>query len=131
MARVLVGILGVLAALFPDRMVDVFESVAVDNPEECSTRGWLESGIRAEGVLVVAASLVGGRAYAWLLNLTGAFGAVLVLFPQVYRELATSLVYDRPEDVEWNERFTEGVRAVGVLYLLLAIRAYAKRRDED
>ncbi|SDR29428.1 hypothetical protein [Natronobacterium texcoconense] len=131
MARPFIGFLGVLAALFPDRMVALFESVAVDNPDECSTRSWLESGIRTEGVVIVAASLLGGRAYGWLLNLTGAFGAVLLLFPRVYRDLATVLVYDRPDDVEWNDAFTRGVRVIGVAYLLLSIQAFVKRRGED
>ena len=128
MARRLLGVLGVLAAVLPDRMVDVFETVAIENPEECTTRPWVRPGIRLEGVAIVVASVVGGRAYAWLMNLAGVFGAVVVLFPQVYREVAVPLLYENPGEVEWNDRATDGVRVIGVVYVLVARRAARKRR---
>lgn len=128
MIRTFIGLLGVLTTLVPDRMLDVFEAVAIENPGECTPRPWIGSAIRAEGVLVTVASLLGGRAYAWMMNLTGAFGAVVLLVPQLYREFAKALVYENPEAVEWNEQFTDGVRIIGVVYVLLAVRAFKKRR---
>ncbi|MCU4750928.1 hypothetical protein OB919_02845 [Halobacteria archaeon AArc-curdl1] len=131
MIRPLIGLLGLLAALFPDRMVDIFESLAIENPEECTTTSWIDSGIRVEGIVVTAASLLGGRAYAWMMNLTGAFGAVILLFPRLYQKIATGLLYEHSADVEWNDRFTDSVRFIGALYLLLAIRSFRKRRNSN
>ena len=34
MLRQFLGVLGVLKTLVPDRIVDVFEAIAVENPEE-------------------------------------------------------------------------------------------------
>jgi len=34
MLRQFLGALGVLTALVPDRIIDVFEAIAVENPEE-------------------------------------------------------------------------------------------------
>jgi hypothetical protein len=39
-------------------------------------------------------SLFDGRVYAWLINLTGVFGAIVFLFPNLYRGFATASLYD-------------------------------------
>lgn len=131
MIRPFVGLLGVLTTLFPERMIDLFESVAVENPVDSAIKPWLSSGIRAEGVVVTLASLIGGRAYAWMMNLTGAFGVVILLAPRLYREFATRVLYDDPTDVEWSDQFTTGLRLIGFVYLLLAVVEYANRRADD
>jgi hypothetical protein len=127
MIRPVIAFLGGLAALLPDRMIDIFETVAIENPDECAIKPWIDAGIRTEGVLVIAASLIGGRAYAWMMNLTGAFGAVVVVSPQLYRRFATTLLYENPDSVEWNDRATTGVRIIEVVYVLLALKALTKR----
>ncbi|UTF52284.1 hypothetical protein [Natronosalvus rutilus] len=63
-----------------------------------------------------------------MMNLTGLFGAVVLLFPDVYRKLTTTLMYDQPDQVEWNERLTPGIRIIGAFYLLMAIRSFKKSR---
>jgi hypothetical protein len=131
MLRPLIGLLGAVTAVIPDRMLAVFESIAIENPDATTTRPWIHAGIRAEGLAIAAASLVGGRAFAWLMNLTGAFGLVLLVRPETYRRLATTLLYDQPRDVEWNEQFTRGIRLLGVLYVLLGAWAALGRRRDD
>lgn len=131
MGRTLVGFLGALAALFPNGMIDVFEGLAVENPEECTRTQWIGSGIRAEGLVVAAASLIGGRPYARLMDLTGLFGVVVLLSPRLYREVAGALLYEEPDAVEWDDRLDGRVRLIGVLYVLLAVRAFGGRRGAD
>lgn len=131
MARTFVGLLGILTALFPDKVIDVFEDVAVANPDECTIKPLIRSGIRAEGVVVTAASLIGGRTYARMMNLTGLFGVVVLLFPRLYREFATTLLYEEPDGVEWNDRFTDGMRLIGAVCVLLAVGAFRCRRVDD
>lgn len=131
MARATIGLLGAVTTLFPESAIDVFERVAVENSEECTTNSWIVPAIRTEGIVITVACLIGGRAYAWMMNLTGAFGVLVLLFPQLYREFATALLYERPDEVEWNDRFTDSVRIIGATYVLLALRAFERRRDHD
>ncbi|MFC5136532.1 MULTISPECIES: hypothetical protein [Haloferacaceae] len=130
MIRTVMGVLGAVSALFPDEIVDLFEKLAISNPGEGTVRGWVRQAIRSEGVLIAAISLFAGRAYAWLMNLTGVFGAVVFLFPDLYRKFATAFLYERPESIEWNERFRSGIRAIGVLYVFLAAKTYRERHND-
>lgn len=128
MIRPFIGLLGIVTALFPDGIIDVFEAVAIENPEESPIKPWISSGIRGEGLIVTLASLSGGRAYAWMMNLTGIVGAFVLLFPQGYRTFAATLLYQQPGEVEWNDQFAAGVRIIGVMYVLMAVWEYQKRR---
>lgn len=130
MIRTLVGVLGAISALFPDKIVGLFEKLAIANPSEGTVREWVRPAIRSEGVLIAAISLRNGRAYAWLMNLTGLFGAIVLLFPDLYRRFATAFLYERPESIEWNERFNSAVRAIGALYVFLAAKTYRERHNE-
>lgn len=131
MMRPFIGLLGILAALFPDRVIDVFEAVAMENPTESTIKSWIPSGIRIEGILVTVASLIDGRAYAWMMNLTGVFGGIVLLDPQLYSKFATVLLYEDPDDVFWNDQFTTGVRIIGIVYVLLAVKAFKNRRANN
>jgi len=130
MIRTLVGVLGALSALFPDEIVELFEKLAIANPSEGTVRGWVRPAVRSEGVLIAVISLFNRRAYAWLMNLTGVFGAIVLLFPDLYRRFATAFLYERPESMEWNERFNLAVRAIGALYVLLAAKTYRERHND-
>lgn len=131
MFRPVVGLLGVLSALFPDRILALFERIAIESSDDDAIRSWLSSGIRAEGVVVTLASLVGGRAYAWMMNLTGAFGVLILLAPRLYREFATRMLYDDPAEIEWDDRFTTGLRVIGFVYLGMAVLEVVARRSDD
>jgi hypothetical protein len=121
MIRQFLGGLGVLTAFVPDRVADVFEAIAVENPGENAMHSWFSPLIRAEGVVIALAALRDGRLYAWLMNLTGIFGGVLLFVPELYEQIAGPLVYENPESVEWNEHLTDGVRVIGAVYVLLAL----------
>jgi hypothetical protein len=127
MLRHFLGALGFLTALIPDRIVDVFEAIAVENPEEHTVHSWFDPLIRAEGVVITLAALRDGRLYAWLLNVTGIVGAVLLFIPRLYEQIAGALVYEDPESVEWNEHLTDGVRVIGAVYVLLALLSRRRR----
>jgi hypothetical protein len=131
MARTLVVLLGVLAALFPNGMIDVFEGLAVENAGECTRTQWIGTAIRAEGLVITVASLIGGRPYARLMDLAGLFGVVVLLSPRLYREVAGALLYEEPDAVEWDDRLDGRVRLIGALYVFLAIGAFGRRRGAD
>jgi hypothetical protein len=131
MVRPFVGILGAFTALFPDAMIEAFEAGFIENPDECTRKPLGRSGVRAEGILVLAAGLAGGRAYAWLMGATGFFGAVVLLYPRLYRRLATALLYEETDTVEWTDRYATIVRAIGFAYLVLAVRELKTRLVDE
>jgi len=130
MIRQFLGALGILTALVPDRIVDVFEAIAVENPEENTVHSWFGPLIRAEGVVITLAALRDGRLYAWLMNITGIVGAVLFFIPRLYEQMAGPLVYEDPESVEWNEHLTDGIRVIGAVSVLLALLDRRRRNGE-
>ncbi|WIV68370.1 hypothetical protein [Natrialbaceae archaeon AArc-T1-2] len=128
MSRIAFGLLGSLIALFPADVLEAFERATLENPEESRPKSWLVSGIRAEGIGYVLVGVVGGKSYAWLMNLIGIVGVVVTLFPKRYLEVGGRLAYENSEDLEWREGFVTATRGIGVLCVLLALRA-AKNRD--
>ncbi|WP_418286096.1 hypothetical protein [Halorubrum sp. DTA46] len=131
MIRAIIGVLGGVTAVTPKRIVDAYETVAIENAAETEMRSGAEPAIRAESALVAAVCLLGGRAYAWMLYVTGGFGAVLLIAPRAYREFASRLLYADPDAVVWAERFTPALRLLGALYLLFGLREFRSRRRRD
>ncbi|WP_280585191.1 hypothetical protein [Halorubrum sp. Boch-26] len=129
MLRAIIGVLGGLTALVPDRIVDAFERVAVANPDEVEARSGLLPTLRAEGVFIVAIALAGGRVYAWTVYVAGAFGSVLLAFPRLYRAVAARFVYDDPKAVEWKAGVDRVLRFVGALYVLWGLRELRRGRE--
>ncbi|MBP1903226.1 hypothetical protein J2744_002930 [Halorubrum trapanicum] len=130
MIRILIGVLGAVTTLFPDKIVALFEKHAITNPSEGTLRKWVNPAIRSEGILIVVISLLGSRLYAWMMNLTGAFGAAVLMFPDLYRKFASTVLYERPDAIEWNEQFTTGVRVIGAVYVFLGAKTYRDRHKE-
>ena len=130
MIRTVVGVLGVVAALCPDEVVEFFETLAIVNADQGTVREWVHPAIRSEGVLIAGSSLFNDRAYAWLLNLTGVFGAVVFLFPDLYRKFATVFLYERPDSMEWDEQFSSAIRALGAVYVFFAAKTYRERHND-
>lgn len=100
MIRAIIGLPGIATALVPDRILEADETIAIENPDEQSRRKGVRRGIQGEGVLVTLLSALGGRGYAWMMNVTGVFGAFVLLFPEHYQRVATTLLYEHPDDVE-------------------------------
>lgn len=80
-----------------------------------------------EGITILVVSLTGGRAYTSLMNLTGLFGSIVFLKPDLYRRFATNLLYENPNTVEWNDQFSDQVRWVGLLYIIFAAKSFIRR----
>ncbi|WP_096390963.1 hypothetical protein [Halopenitus persicus] len=130
MTRLLLGLLGALLAVLPDRTLTVYESVALESAGEATPKPWLESAIRVEGIAYLAIALIGGRPYRWLATLVGVIGAVVIAVPRRYLGAGASVAYDRPGDLEWSDRFVSVVRAIGAGCVLFAI-GVRRRRDGD
>ncbi|ELZ29450.1 hypothetical protein C465_11783 [Halorubrum distributum JCM 9100] len=131
MIRAIIGALGALTVLVPDRIVAAFERVAVENSDDVEPRRGTRPTLRAEGVAVVALALIGGRAYALAMYVTSAFGTVLLVVPRAYRAIAPRLLYEDPDAVEWRPGFDTFLRLVGAAYVLLGVRELRRDRDAE
>ena len=71
--------------------------------------------------------LAGGRAYDWLMDVTGSAGALALCFPRQYLETGASLAYEDSDALEWRKGFVTAARVLGAAFLALSIRAYLER----
>ncbi len=130
MARLTLLAVGALLALVPDRILDLYEDLAVESPERPSRQPWLRSLVQAEGLVVTVFSLLGGRMWAWLLNLTGLTGAFAFLVPERYLSLGSKFAYERASSIDWADQAPTVVRVLGAISVFLAVRAFFQRREE-
>ena len=130
MARIAFGLLGIVMALMPQRVLDLYERLALEEPEAGTAKSWIVPVIRAEGIVYAVGSLVGGRAYDWLLNVAGTFGALAMVFPRRYLESAAEIVYEDAGELTWNDRFVTAVRVLGAVFVFLAVNAFRDRRTD-
>jgi hypothetical protein len=131
MSRVLFGALGVLLAAFPDRATDAYETLAFENPEEATPKGWLRPTVRAEGVAYALLAARGGRAYDRLSDVVGVFAALALCFPRRYLETGGRLVYEDADSLAWREEFVTAARVLGAVFFALSVRAYRRRSNAD
>ena len=131
MGRTLLTGLGIVMAVFPDRVTDWYQRIAFENPEAAVGKSWLGSGVRAEGMVVALLGLVGGRGYAWLLNVMGLAGGIVVLFPKEYLKWGARVAYQNPEEIEWTDWFPTVARGLGVVYVVGSLREYKRRHCTD
>lgn len=131
MARTLLAGLGIVLALFPNRVTDWYERIAFENPESAVGREWLGSAVRTEGLLIGLLSLRGGRGYTWLMNLMGFVGAIVMLFPTQYLNWGAKLAYRNPDEIEWAGWFPTVARGLGACYVAQCLREYRRRHSTD
>ena len=137
MFRQILAVLGGLVALAPHRTLAAFETVAVDVDADDAARSeaadvptlrpWVPSLVRTKGVMLVLAALAGGRVYRVLIGVIGVGGGIVATFPRRYQRFATRLIFEDPDQVQWHERSTPLLRAIGALYVAIALDS---RRSE-
>jgi hypothetical protein len=127
MIRTLLGVLGVALALFPDRVLEWYEGVAFEAPEAATAKPWVPNAIRVEGILYALLCVTGGAAYAWLVRLVAAVGAVVAVVPRRYLDIGGRIAYEQPSELRWREEFVTAVRGLGVVCVALGLRALRNR----
>lgn len=121
------GILGVILALFPNRVIEWYEQVAFADRGESSPKTWLSPAIRAKGVVFIFASLTGGILYRGLLFGTGVAGILAFLFPKQYLKTGIKVAYTHSGDVVWKPLFITIARILGGCYAIAASKSILKQ----
>jgi hypothetical protein len=130
MTRVGFGLLGLVMALSPTRVRETYEQLALKNPGEVSPKPSFTPAIRAEGLIFVLVSVLGGRAYRVSMYVLGMAGVTALLVPKQALRFSMTYSYEHPENIEWKEGLTTLIRAFGVLYLFIAFDQLRNRDSE-
>jgi hypothetical protein len=131
MPRVLFGLLGIVIALFPAQVRELYEQFAFKNPDEATAKPSFQSAIRTEGLIFVLISVIGGKTYDASMYALGLAGAIALFVPKQALRFSMNYSYDRPETIEWNDGLITVIRCFGVLYLLLTFNALNNRRKKN
>lgn len=129
MIRALLGLVGIVLALVPGRIIGLYEILAIENPDQCPPKGWVDPAIRAEGIGLAILALSGGRAYTTFMKFVGAVGVVAFFFPKQYAAFGFGIAWKQSDSIEWKSGFFQGMRVMGAFSVLLAHRALKESRS--
>ncbi|AUX09112.1 hypothetical protein AArcSl_1483 [Halalkaliarchaeum desulfuricum] len=121
MFRKLLGVLGLLWMLAPDRLAHATERWATETPGVPELRSWVVPAIRLEGAMYVLLAWRGGTPYAALKKVFGGVGLFALAYPEQFVGYGTRLAYRNPEECEWKPGVYTLARFVGLVSLLVAI----------
>jgi hypothetical protein len=121
MARTLVAAFAALQLLVPERIVSAGERLAFENPGECALRAWTlpVARLKALGFLFVA--LRCGGTWRRFRHLLALIGLPAALAPRSYLRFGLTLAYEDPECCAVRSWALPVTRALGALYLLIAL----------
>lgn len=122
MLRKLFTAISAIELFAPKALVDAAERLTLDNPGESELRPWVIPIARLEGVLFLAMLWRSDRSYQRFKKLLGVLGLLVFLRPDTYREYGARMAYTDASALEWKPWVTTFTRAVGLLYVLVALR---------
>lgn len=131
MLKPLLAALAVVELLAPERVIEFGERLALEDPGEASLRPWVTPVARLEGLVVLAALLRPGRLPGPLRSMLGWFGLLAVLSPRGFLDYWTDLVYEDAAGLAWKPWVVPATRAIGVLYVLLALFGWRSKEDTE
>ena len=128
MMRTLVVAVGLLEALFPDRLVARAERFAFENPDDARLRPWTIPMARLEGLAVAWLGLRDGVRPESVARLLGPLGVLLCLFPRQALAFGLAVAYENPEEIEPKPWVGPVTRGIGACYVVLAL--FSRRAGE-
>lgn len=130
MPRGLLAAVALVELLYPERLIESGERLALDNPEECSLRSWVVLVARLEALLFLVALACPNTFSGPLRSALGWNGLLAALSPAGYLKYWTALVYEDADRCEWKPWVVPATRTIGVLYVLIALFARNSKPDE-
>ena len=130
MSRPLFGIIGAILMFAPERVIQMFEHASITNSDEIQRSPSSIPAARAEGLMFLLITTIGGKSYFGMMKLFGVGGALALLFPKQTMEFSAKVTYKNPDEIQWNPTFFDVVRGLGLLYIALAIHAYRRTRGD-
>ena len=128
MMRTLVVAVGLLEALFPDRLVSRAERVAFENPDDARLRPWTIPMARLEGLAFAWIGLYDGVRSESVVRLLGPLGVLMCLFPRQALAFGLAVAYENPGEIEPKPWVGHATRGIGACYVVLAL--FSRRAAE-
>jgi hypothetical protein len=121
MLRPILTMVGIVELLTPEALIDAAERIALENPDACELRPWVLPGVRIEGLSFLVLMWRSDESYSAFKKFLGLIGMLALLFPRAYVDYGSKLAYTDETEPTWRPWVYPGTRAVGLLYLLVAI----------
>lgn len=125
MLRMLLSVIGMAMVWIPRRIIETAESVAFENPEDASLRGWTIPMARLEGIVYLLL-VRRTRFLSGIIGLViGLFGSAAVVSPRRYLDFGLSLAYENPDDITvkpWVIPLTRVLGLVAVMLTMVSLR---------
>jgi hypothetical protein len=121
MRRRLLVAFGIVELLFPERLIDYGERLALENPDECELEPWVTTLARLEGLAFLWFVLRDRASLVTFRSLFGITGLLAVLSPTGFLDYWTGVVYEDHRRCEWKPWVVPVTRLIGVCYLALAV----------
>lgn len=121
MLRPVLTAIGVIEVVSPEALIDAAEEIALDNPAACELRRWVVPGARLEGLVFLFMMWRSDASYAVFKRFLGLVGILALLYPRTYVDYGSSLAYVEGSEPEWKGWVYPGTRAIGLLYVLIAL----------
>ncbi|WP_117595371.1 hypothetical protein [Haloprofundus halophilus] len=122
MLRKILTAVCIVELVSPKALIAAAEQIALENPGECEYEPWVVPGARIEGLLFLVLMWRSDASYSGFKKLLGFIGVLAFLFPRAYVDYGSELAYADATDCEWRSWVYPGTRAVGLLYLSIALR---------
>jgi hypothetical protein len=121
MYRTVFSIIGGVMLLVPRQVIEYFEALAFENPEDARLRRWTTPLARLEGLVFLLWKRDGGSDL--LPAVLGVFGTAAALAPRRYLRWGLGMAYKNESDLRLRSGMVAVTRVLGLLYLALAVRA--------
>ena len=128
MLKRLLGAVGRVLMTNPERFINFWERLALENSEECTLKPWVIPLARLEGFVFVSLSK-NETPSARFEQFLGLVGIPALLFPSQYVEWGAKLVYEDPDRCEWRSWVVPFTRIVGFGYVLVGVRGFRNREQ--
>ncbi|MFC6905933.1 hypothetical protein [Halalkalicoccus tibetensis] len=129
MLRSLLAVLAVVELLAPERVIEFGERLALENSGEASLQPWITPVARLEGLVLLVALVRPPALPGPLRSMLGWFGLLAVLSPRGFIDYWTDLVYEDAAVLAWKPWVVPATRAIGVLYVLLALFGWRSKEE--
>ncbi|WP_049986029.1 hypothetical protein [Halobellus rufus] len=121
MLRTVLSAICAIEVLKPEALIAAAERIALENPDDCDRRSWVNPGARLEGLVVLAAMWRSDESYTTFKRFLGVVGLLALLFPRAYVNYGGALAYAEASEPEWKPWVYAGTRAVGFVYVCVAL----------